>query len=362
MNHYKTGLVVGKFAPLHLGHETLIRYAQQHCDRLLLLSWSHPEIEGYEAEQRERWLHRRFPEIETLVMTPEWVANWKSKGYEIPLLPENHQPDRDHHDFIAQLCLNYFDCVVDAVFTAEDYGDGFALSLQEIFSEKRGAHVPVIHERLDRFQDSPPISGTLIRSDIHTYRHLISSDIYADFVTRICLLGGESSGKSALTAALAKHYSTQYVAEYGRELWELQGGNLTYDDLLLIGKEQVKREENACSSATRYLFCDTSPLTTYLYSHWMFNQADPELLELSTRPYGLILLCAPDFPFDQDGTRIGEHFRQQQHLAYQQILQQRKIPYSLLTGTVEQRIKQVDALLSTLVNSPKEALGELKRK
>ena len=37
---FARGLVVGKFAPLHLGHERLIRQAREQCEQLVLLSLS----------------------------------------------------------------------------------------------------------------------------------------------------------------------------------------------------------------------------------------------------------------------------------------------------------------------------------
>jgi HTH-type transcriptional repressor of NAD biosynthesis genes len=33
----KQGLVIGKFLPLHQGHEALIRYAASQCDELIVL-------------------------------------------------------------------------------------------------------------------------------------------------------------------------------------------------------------------------------------------------------------------------------------------------------------------------------------
>ena len=39
---HSLGLVVGKFAPLHLGHEWLIEQSASHCEHLLLLSYSKP--------------------------------------------------------------------------------------------------------------------------------------------------------------------------------------------------------------------------------------------------------------------------------------------------------------------------------
>lgn len=54
MQHcFNTGLVVGKFSPLHRGHQALIDHALTRCERVLLLSWSQPEMPGCEAERRE---------------------------------------------------------------------------------------------------------------------------------------------------------------------------------------------------------------------------------------------------------------------------------------------------------------------
>jgi nicotinamide mononucleotide adenylyltransferase len=36
------GLVVGKFCPLHLGHERLIDFAATRCQQLLVIGWSQP--------------------------------------------------------------------------------------------------------------------------------------------------------------------------------------------------------------------------------------------------------------------------------------------------------------------------------
>jgi HTH-type transcriptional repressor of NAD biosynthesis genes len=61
-----------------------------------------------------------------------------------------------------------------------------------------------------------------------------------------------TGGKTALAAALAAHYKTIWVHEYGRELWEEQKGTVSEEDLLKIGYEQISREEEALSSANRY--------------------------------------------------------------------------------------------------------------
>ena len=164
-------------------------------------------------------------------------------------------------------------------------------------------------------------------------------------IVRVVLLGGESSGKSTLAAALATHFGTLWVHEYGRELWERQKGIMSEADLLTIGYEQIRREEEALSSAHRYLFCDTSPLTTAGYSLWLFGHVDPRLWQLAARPYDAAILCKPDFPFVQDGLRRDEAFRAEQHAWY--LEQIATLPYPVLevAGSLAQRVASASSWL-----------------
>jgi nicotinamide riboside kinase len=116
---------------------------------------------------------------------------------------------------------------------------------------------------------------------------------------------------------------------------------LTYPDLLKIGREQSKREDAAARQAVRYLFCDTSPLTTLLYSREMFGKAEPELEQLAERRYSLVVLCDPDIPFIQDGTRRDEAFRHRQHAWYLEQLAERRQPWILVRGSLEERVNEV---------------------
>lgn len=158
-------------------------------------------------------------------------------------------------------------------------------------------------------------------------------------VKRIALLGGESSGKSTLAEALAKRLDTLWVPEYGRELWVKRDGALDFEDLLHIGEVQVIREEKAAARARRFLFCDTTPLVTAFYSEALFGRVDPKLEELAGRRYDHSLLCAPDFPFVQDGWREDDAFRHRQHDAYRAELIRTGQPFTPIEGPLEQRIE-----------------------
>lgn len=345
---FHTGLVVGKFSPLHKGHEFLISQALGRCDELIIISYSKPELPGCHAESREYWLERCFPQAVRLVVTDQRLREWFKNCALPPTIPHNDDNELLHRRFVGRLCQYYLGRTVDAVFTSESYGDGFARELTRFFRQSRPDIPEVTHVSVDPFRRNVPISASRIRNNQADRDSWLSDVVLQTYPERICLLGGESTGKSTLSMALAEHFQSECVSEYGRELWEQKNGQLEYDDMIRIGETQVMREEQAGRKARRYLFCDTSPLTTLFYSLFMFNRADPGLIRLSQRHYDHIFLCAPDFPFVQDGTRQEEGFRLIQHDWYLSELGKKGIIPQLLTGPVDQRIRQVEQVIGSV--------------
>jgi HTH-type transcriptional regulator, transcriptional repressor of NAD biosynthesis genes len=345
---FRLGLVVGKFSPLHRGHELVIRHALDQCERVVVISYVKPEIPGCEAQRREHWLAELFPSTCRLVVTDERLRQWLPASDGVLAVPPDDAEDLIHRRFVGSLCRDLLGVNVDVVFTSEDYGEGFAAELTDFFRRYQPSAPRVRHVLVDRERKRIPVSGTKVRSAVHLHRDWLSPTVYASFVQRICLLGGESSGKSTLAESLAKYFGTVHVPEYGRELWEARAGVLHFVDLRQIAEHQVAREEQAARRAVRYLFCDTSPLTTLLYSQFLFNQVDPVLEEMADRAYDLTVLCEPDFAFVQDGTRQVASFRLQQHAWYRQELGRRGIYYLPVTGRVPERVAMVAAALEKL--------------
>lgn len=344
---FHRGLVVGKFAPLHKGHELVIERALADCDEVIVVSYSKPELSGCSPENRARWLEARFPTVRRLVLSDEILRMWTVGPRK---MPPNDAPDEEHHRFVAQICHLHLRCFVDAVFTSEDYGEGFAAALTSHFQEWHPSAPTVAHVLVDLDRRQLPVSGSLIRSDVHAHRQWLSPEVYASFVGRVCLLGGESSGKSTLAEHLARACNTTWVPEYGRALWEQKAGVLEPADMLHIAERQNALEEEALRSATRWLFCDTSPLTTLFYSRDLFGRAEPALEALARRSYALTLLCAPDFPFVQDGTRREPAFRELQHAFYVETLAASGRNFSVVRGDVQSRVAQALALLGEVAN------------
>ncbi|MCL2346548.1 MAG: adenylyltransferase/cytidyltransferase family protein, partial [Desulfobulbus sp.] len=80
---FRRGLVVGKFCPLHLGHEFLIGRAKALCDELIVLSYTEPGFDGYDSSRRENWLKARFPDVISLALdNPRLAALCREAGIE----------------------------------------------------------------------------------------------------------------------------------------------------------------------------------------------------------------------------------------------------------------------------------------
>ncbi|HEX8613095.1 MAG TPA: ATP-binding protein [Telluria sp.] len=166
-------------------------------------------------------------------------------------------------------------------------------------------------------------------------------------VLRVAILGAESSGKSTLAAALAAHFGTVWVPEYLREFVDTTARVPREEDQYRIAHTQMEREDAAARQATRFLFCDTTPLMTAIYSRWYWNRVDAQLSVLERRhDYAVTLVTAPDGPWEADGLqRESEAVRQTIHEQVVQMLDERGIRYSLVTGSLEERMAQAVRLL-----------------
>lgn len=156
MKKYSIGLVVGKFAPLHKGHELVINTAFEQSETVVIISYTSSDL-GYPAHQRRDWLETRFPRAYIDVK-------------ESDVVPDDDAPDIEHRLFCAKVCES-IQMIPDAVFTSELYGDGFARVLSERWEKK------VDHVMVDLHRVLVPISGTVLRSNDALWERFVHSDV-----------------------------------------------------------------------------------------------------------------------------------------------------------------------------------------
>jgi nicotinamide riboside kinase len=129
----------------------------------------------------------------------------------------------------------------------------------------------------------------------------------------VCLIGAESTGKTTLAQSLAAHFDGLWVPEYLREFCEQKGRTPTQDEQTHILQTQRSRESEVLVLASQqgqtWVFCDTAPMLTAIYSDYFF--ADRSLYPLARQMharYALTLHLCPDIPWVADGhQRDGAH-------------------------------------------------------
>ena len=166
---------------------------------------------------------------------------------------------------------------------------------------------------------------------------------------RVAIVGAASSGKSTLSEGLARRYHTLWVPEYLREFVDTEGRVPVADDQFHIAGTQRAREDAAAPRAHRYLFCDTTPLMTAIYSRRYFGGIDARLAPLvdgHRRDYAVTLVTAPDIPWIEDAQRESAEVCAIIHRMLLDELAMRGIPYLLVSGDREQRLAQVELHLS----------------
>ncbi len=325
---FRHGLVIGKFAPLHRGHLHLLDHALARCERLSVWMYSRPDFPEMPSPLRRGWLRALYPARLSpgLHLLPD-----------APNPPMNDEPDVVHRAYVRSV-LRGWGVFPDAVFTSEAYGD-------ELAADLGAAHVCV-----DRARQTVPISGSALRADVHAHRAFLDPVVYAHFVRRVNILGAESTGKSTLTRALGEALGTAWVREYGRDVYEREQGQLNPAHFLEIARGQRALEAEAARTpgVHRWVFCDTDAATTLMWSHLLTGTALPELQALADKcrtRYAHTFVCDTDLPHEQDGWRANTEVRAVQQAFIRQDLETRGVAYTVLRGSVAERVAQVRARL-----------------
>jgi nicotinamide riboside kinase len=167
----------------------------------------------------------------------------------------------------------------------------------------------------------------------------------------ICLIGAECTGKTTLAQYLAQEFCGLWVPERLRLFCDDQGRTPFQHEQTQILEQQARDEMKALEEATHqnkdYVFCDTAPLLTAVYSEFVFGDTSlyPRARELHTR-YAMTLVLEPDLPWIADGLqRDGAHVQRPIH---ERILQELNQIGSLLypvAGSGESRTKSAHAAI-----------------
>ncbi|RAW00360.1 AAA family ATPase [Pseudochryseolinea flava] len=323
----KVGLTLGKFAPLHRGHQYMIETALQEMDEVLVIIYEAKEITTVPLHSRAQWIKSLYPSVK-VIEAPDGPTE---VGY-------TERIKKMHETYILAL-LNGTN--ISHFYSSEPYGEHMSAALK------------AVNRIVDTARVNIPISATAIRNNTFANKSFLDPLVYRSLITNVVFLGAPSTGKSTIAEACAKHFQTSFMPEYGREYWELYNVDrrLSATQLVDLAHGHIERENEKLLKADRYLFTDTNAITTFMFSNYYHRYALPELADLAKvaeKRYHCVFLCDVDIPYDDTWDRSGDVNRKQFQEEIITDLEKRNIPFKLLSGSVEERIRKVALELANL--------------
>ncbi len=319
-----TALVLGKFAPLHKGHQLLIDAAQRENDRVIVIIYDAPDVTTIPLPVRAHWIRSLYPAVEV------------KEAWDGPMcVGDTPEIRKLHEDYLLRILNGE---VIAAFYSSEFYGQHVSRAL--------GA----VDRRIDPDRQNVPISATSIRRDAYANRRYVDPLVYRDLITKVVFLGAPSTGKTTLARELAVAHQTVWMPEYGREYWEACqcDRRLTQEQLVDIAEGHRDREESLIQDANQAIFIDTDATTTFMFSMYYHGSVHPRLRELADatlKRYDIFFLCDTDIPYHDTWDRSGDTQRQVFQQQIRADLLARRIPFITLTGSLSARMDDASAVI-----------------
>lgn len=167
---------------------------------------------------------------------------------------------------------------------------------------------------------------------------------------KVGIIGPESTGKTALAQALAQEYKTEWVPEFAREYLANLGRPYVQSDLLEIAEGQIKSVKAIRKKAKRILFIDTDIHVIKVWSDYKYGNCDPWIAQkLEMNVCDVYFLTYHDIPYEDDALRENPHDREMLFDMYEKLIINRKLSYTVMKGSLEERVKSAKAYLNRLL-------------
>lgn len=308
----ETGLYLGKFAPLHRGHQYVIEEALSRVDNLIVLIYARPELVDIPVTVRKEWIEDLCPEVSVEVA---WTG------------PIEHSEDNDD---MQERHRTY----IDERFPDTDFSHFFS-------SESYGAHMSEFLDakdcRIDPERKKVPVSSTEIREDLYNNRGYVSDRVYKDMIVKSCFVGVPLCVKGKTARCVAEYYNGLLVSEESSNISSVDNQNFV--ELLDIHKEKEQRE---ILDAEKYLFSNMNAVSAYV-SMKIHEKDIPGSIEeraiKSKNEYDyMFLVDCSDRDVDAkiwNQTELN-NFKRVYRMT-KDFLEKYQIPYYKLTGSLEER-------------------------
>lgn len=267
----KSGLMIGHFEPLHLGHIRSILYAAGQVGTLHIVITKDPNPNPnfvVTLQDKARWLQMACADL-------PFVKIHTTENVRLP----NHEQFNNADNSTLETLLT--ELAIDkaglSLFVAENHPLAQASELA----------LPIMTTPVLEGYDSQAIHDNPVANWL-----AIHPEARGNYTKTVCIVGGESSGKTTLVHKLANHYGADFALEMGRHYVHTDLGGtevgLQYSDYAPIVLDHAHAIREAVYQAKAPVtIVDTDFVTT---------QAFCEEYEGQTNPF--VAACIDEFRMD----------------------------------------------------------------
>lgn len=153
MQDKKVGFTIGKFAPLHKGHQLLIETARNEMDMVYVIIYD-TDVTDISIEKRANWINKLYPDIHII------------NAYNSP---KQYGLDKES----VKIQMNYLSKLIKDIPVTHFYSS-------EQYGEKVANYLKIENRIVDLERKIIPISSTQIRKDYKNHSEYIEKFIFSD--------------------------------------------------------------------------------------------------------------------------------------------------------------------------------------
>lgn len=153
-NDKKIGFTIGKFAPLHKGHQYLIETALKEMDKFIVVVYD-TDVIDIEIEKRAKWIKELYPSIEI-----KYAHN----------PPSQYGLDKESVNIQMQYLSKIMkDETPTHFYSSEKYGESVA------------KYMNIVDRRVDDKREKVPIKATIVRENLEKNKKWLEDIVYSDY-------------------------------------------------------------------------------------------------------------------------------------------------------------------------------------
>lgn len=159
MDNKKIGFTIGKFAPLHKGHQYLIETALKEMDKVIVVVYD-TDVIDIPTEKRANWIKELYPNVEIkFAHNPpsKYGLDDESVNIQMKYLTEILGDEKPTH-----------------FYSSERYGASVA------------KYMNIVDRRVDNERKVVPIRATKVRENVEENQKWLENKVYSDYKSSIC--------------------------------------------------------------------------------------------------------------------------------------------------------------------------------